>query len=81
VVAGTFGQTNTGHVLASTLTRLATARVTICDLPTTSVGPHSVNGVEDGCLFMFKWARNAAARVTYLNKARPARQTDHYAER
>jgi len=45
VAAGMFGQANTGHVLASTLTRLAIIRVTICDLPTTSLGPHGVTAL------------------------------------
>ena len=39
---GTFGQANTGPVLASTLTRLAIVRVPICDLPTTPLDSHCI---------------------------------------
>ena len=80
-VAGAFGQANTGSVSASTLMSLATIRVTICDLPTTPVGPYSVNGVEESCRVILKRAAKAAPLPTCLNKARTAPQPDYYAKR
>ena len=49
VAAGTLGRADMGRVLASTLTRLATIRVTMCDLLSTPVGPYRANGAEDSC--------------------------------
>jgi hypothetical protein len=60
---------------------LATIRVTICDLPTTPVGPYSVNGVEESCSVILKRAAKAAPPPTCLNNARTAPQPDYYAKR
>ena len=81
VAAGTLGRADMGRVLASTLTRLVTIRVTMCDLLSTPVGPHSPNGAEDSCSSCPSGPKKAAARGTHLSQARAARQRHYYAER